>query len=156
MKKTLLSILLSMGILSNATANDNLYMGIQSSFPSEGFSIKMDTSHKVAVQGIFDFIGDETSYALRGLYKFKKEQFYNVYGYGEIGLWSWDKAYYYHESETVLGFGAGAGIEYDLRGLDSSFIPLFVNAELNLHMIDFDYYHNDDEFGLGLGIHYKF
>ena len=155
MKRVLFILLL---VLSNLIADNNLYLGIQSSNPSDGLSIKMDTSQKTAVQGILDFTGERRSYSFRGIYKFRNRQFYDIYGFAEIGVWDWDRAYHHKYQKTALGFGAGAGVEYDLRGLDSGFLPIFVSAELGIYRIDFDddYYYYDDRLGLGFGLHYKF
>jgi hypothetical protein len=155
MKKILLILLL---IWSNLISEDNLYLGIQSSNPSDGLSVKMDITHKTAIQGIFDLTGERRSYSFRTIYRFKNRQFYNIYGFGEIGIWDWDRAYHHKYQETALGFGVGGGVEYDLRGLDWDFWPIFISAELGIYKIDFDdtYYYYDDGLGLGLGLHYKF
>ncbi|RUM64628.1 MAG: hypothetical protein DSZ05_07215 [Sulfurospirillum sp.] len=142
--------------LSAANLSDkNIYAGFQSSWPSHGLSVKMDFTDKITGQAVVGFLGDLHNYSVRGLYKFTKERFYNMYGYGSIGLWTWDSDYVGWEDESVVGIGGGAGIEYDLRGLDSSFIPLFVNAELGLNIASFDHY-DFSSIGIGVGLHYKF
>jgi hypothetical protein len=133
----------------------DIYAGFQSSWPSHGLSVKMDFNDKVTGQAVVGFFGDLNNYSVRGIYKFKKEAFYNLYGYGSLGLWTWDSDYASWDDESVVGFGGGAGFEYDLRGIDRSFIPLFVNAELGLNIANFDHY-NYNSIGLGLGVHYKF
>ena len=151
-----------LGITSNLSANDladslkknNLYVGFQSSWPSYGISAKMDIKEKVAIQGVIGLLGTVNSYSVRGIYKFKQKQFYNLYGFGSVGLWTWDGGRYYG-SESVFGIGGGAGVEYDLRGIDRSFIPLFVNAEIDITIASFDNY-SFSSTGLGLGLHYKF
>jgi len=150
-------ITLIIAFISGLVANSNIYLGIQASSPSEGISVKIDTSQKVAFQGIFDILGAERSLSFRGIYRFKNEQFYNFYGYGEVGFWNRDRAYYYKEDINTVGYGAGLGVEYDLRDLDAGFIPIFVSAEIGLHTFDNeDYYYNSNELDLGLGLHYKF
>ena len=134
-------------------SNKNIYAGLQSSWPSHGLSVKMDFTDKITGQAVVGFLGTLNNYSVRGLYKFKKEQFYDMYGYGSLGLWTWSDSFY--ADESVVGVGGGAGIEYDLRGLDSSFIPLFVSAELGLNIASFDHY-NFSSLGLGVGLHYKF
>ena len=160
MRKKFLIILLLIGLTINTIAYKNLYIGVQSSSPSTGLSIKSDLGDKVSIQGIFDFMGEEKNYSFRGVYKFKQKMFYNIYGFGEVGVWSWDRRYSRSDlDETVVGYGIGVGVDYDLRGLDSDFIPLFINFELNYYAIDFEnehYNYYDDDLGLGLGLHYKF
>ena len=152
-----LSIVAILGLTTQASAadfsNKNLYAGFQSSWPSHGLSVKMDFTDKVTGQAVIGFLGDLNNYSVRGLYKFKKDKFYDMYGYGSLGLWTWDSSIY--ASESVVGVGGGAGFEYDLRGLDSSFIPLFVSAELGLNIASFDHY-NFSSVGIGVGLHYKF
>ena len=158
MRETLLSLLLILTI-SNLIADENIYLGIQSTHPSDGISIKMDTTDKTAIGAILDLTGERRSYSFRAIYKFKKRQFYNIYGFGEIGVWEWDRVYHHIDQESALGFGIGGGAEYDLRGLDIDFFPLFISAELAIYEIDFDdnyYYYGEDGLGLGIGLHYKF
>ena len=158
MKKIIFIIGIILNLTVNLIANNSIYLGIQSSFPSDGISVKIDTSEKVAFQSIVDPLGAERSISFRGIYKFKRNIFSNIYGYGEVGLWNWDRRYYNDESVNTFGYGIGTGVEYDLRGLDAGFLPLFVNAELNLHFFDRekDYYSDSQELGLGFGVHYKF
>jgi len=145
----------SVSLSAGDFSGKNIYAGFQSTWPSHGLSVKMDFTDKITGQAVVGFLGDLSHYSVRGLYKFKKEQFYNMYGYGSLGLWTWDSDYSGWKDESVVGVGGGAGIEYDLRGLDSSFIPLFVNAELGLNIASFDHY-DFSSVGLGLGVHYKF
>ena len=152
-KSLVASTLLLIVSQSTLIADEDISVGFQSSgFSSHGLSVKLDVGDKFVAQGVAGLLGDVTNYSVRGLYKFKEKNHYNLYGYGSLGMWQWDN--YFHD-ETVMGYGAGAGIEYDLRGLDSDFVPLFVNVELGMEFIDFDYY-DYGGFGIGLGLHYKF
>ena len=154
MKKILLLLILA---LSELFSNNGIYLGIQSIYPTDRVAVKLETSPKVSVQALFDFMGEEKSYSFRGIYKFRDNQFYNIYGFAEIGLWDWDGGYHNSYKETAFGYGVGGGVEYDLRGLDRGFLPLFISAELNIYSIDFnDYYYDEDGLGLGFGLNYKF
>ena len=155
-KKLALSVLVAASCQLNAAdfSNKNIYAGFQSSWPSHGLSVKMDMTDKISAQGVIGFFGDLNNYSVRGNYKFKKDQFWDMYGFGSLGLWTWD-GYGSFADESVVGIGGGAGFEYDLRGLDRSFIPLFVSAELGLNIASFDHY-NFSSLGLGVGVHYKF
>lgn len=155
-----LVLLICFGVFSSVSAQSlkqkGFYAGIQSSSYAYGLSGKMDFTDKITGQAIIGFLGTINSYTARGLYKFKQDRFYDVYAFGALGLLTWDGHHSLRDrSESVISFGAGGGVEYDLRGLDSNFIPLFVNVELQATMASFDYY----DFGymaLGLGFHYKF
>ena len=151
----LAATLSTMSLSATDFAGKNIYAGFQSSWPSHGLSVKMDVTDTITGQAVVGFLGDLNSYAVRGIYKFQKDQYYNMYGFGSVGLWTWDGSYYYG-SESVVGIGGGAGIEYDLRGLGPQMkVPLFVSAELGLNIASFDHY-NFSSLGLGVGIHYKF
>jgi hypothetical protein len=145
-------------IINFLIADNSIYLGIQSSYPSDGLSVKVDTTDKIAFQAIVDPLGTERGFSFRGIYKFKRDFFYNIYGYGELGFWNWDRRYYGDSDLNTVGYGFGTGFEYDLRGLDTNFIPIFVNAELNIHFFDKEdsYYEDSEELGLGFGVHYKF
>ena len=127
------------------------YLGLQ----WYGLSGKYDINDKVTAQAIVGLWGYTglTSITGRINYKFQEERFYNMYGYGSITSWSWSNSLY---DETVLGFGAGAGFEYDMRGLDRDFIPLFVSADLGIEVASFEHYGSFAGIGIGLGLHYKF
>jgi len=146
--------LLIIGTQSTLHAKETIGVGFQSSgFSSNGLSIKVDLNEQYTVQGIAGFFGDVNNYSVRGLYNFQNKKNYNLYGYGSVGMWKID--YTFLEDESVVGYGAGAGVEYDLRGLSPSFIPLFINIELGMDIINFD---NDSYGGFttGVGLHYKF
>ena len=122
---------------------------------SYGLSAKYDVTDKITAQGIVGVWGYDnlTTMTARGLYKFHEKENYDFYGYGAISSWSWDNAYY---DETVIGFGAGVGAEYDIRGIDPDFIPLYVSADLGFQVASFEHYGGFSGLGIGFGIHYKF
>jgi hypothetical protein len=158
MKKTikglLTTTLLIVSTQSILNAKETIGVGFQSSgFSSNGLSVKVDLTDEYGVQAIGGFFGDVTNYSIRGLYTFQNKKNYNLYGYGSVGMWKID--YTFLDDESVVGYGAGAGVEYDLRALSPSFIPLFVNFELGIDVVKFD---NDSYGGFttGLGLHYKF
>jgi len=129
----------------------DFYAGLE----SYGLSGKYDVTDKITAQGIVGVWGYNSLTVMtgRGLYKFKEKEHYDFYGYGAISSWSWDNAYY---DETVIGFGAGVGAEYDIRGIDPEFIPLYLSADIGLQMANFDHYNGFSGLGLGFGLHYKF
>jgi len=146
--------LVVLALLTTTASADkgDFYAGIE----NHGISGKYDLSDKTTVQAIIGVwgYGDLTSMTGRGIYKFKEKEHFNFYGYGAISSWTWNDSYY--GDETVIGFGAGAGAEYDIRGIDPDFIPLYINLDLGFQVASFDHYHGFTGLGLGLGVHYKF
>jgi len=146
-------------------------IGFQASIPAFGISGMMDLKDKVAIQAVLGPFGDLKTYTGKGIYRFKKEPTWNVYGYGTLGIWrctgydvnSWDLN---KTTETVLGLGAGAGIEYDWLILwkavfpklsETSLPPLFFNLELGLSSIKFKKIEEDfSDIIFGAGVHYRF
>jgi len=149
-----LSATIAMASTTQVTANDDMYIGVQGSYPSFGLSVKKDIGKDYAVQGVLGALGDVTQFSVRGIYKFQKEKDYNLYGYGAVGFWSWGgtKAF---KSESNVGFGLGAGLEYDLRKVLGNAVPLFWNIELGANIVSFDNY-DFSTVGIGGGLHYKF
>ena len=146
------TVLLSTLFLSNLNAKSgDIYAGLE----WYGLSVKYDATDKVTAQIIGGLWGYSNilSVTTKGIYKFKERNYYTLYGYGALTSWAWDNGV---ENETVLGFGAGGGVEYDLRGLDREFIPLFVSADIGLQVAKFNHYRGFNGVGLEFGIHYKF
>lgn len=130
-------------------------VGFQSSFPAYGISGSMDVNENITAQAIIGFFGSLKTYAGRGLYRFKKEQHWEMYGYGMIGAWNYG---FLGVSETVLGFGAGAGLEYDWRAFNPDLPPLFWNIELGIGFVDFsdEVNYNFSTLLIGIGVYYRF
>jgi hypothetical protein len=136
---------------------ENLRFGIgfQSSLPAWGLSAMYDINDQVTAQAIVGAFGTLTTFGGRGLYRFSKEEAYNLYGYGTVGMWSYPGII----RENVVGFGGGAGIELDWRrilGSDTgSFPPIFSSIDIGMVLASFEYY-NFSGFTMGGGIHYRF
>jgi len=154
----MLNILKKSIVLSTLLLTTNIHAkqgDIYAGLEWNGLSAKYDMTDKVTTQIIGGFWGYSglTSFTGRGIYKFKEQNNYNLYGYGSVSSWRWNG---YGYNETAFGFGGGAGAEYDIRGIDTSFIPLFVSLDLGVQVANFDRYGGFGGLGLGLGIHYKF
>lgn len=151
--KIISSVIVATALLAtNVSAKSgDAYLGLQ----WYGLSGKYDITNKVTAQAIVGMWGYAglTSITGRVNYKFQEGRFHNFYGYGSLTSWSWNDSYY---DETVIGFGVGAGGEYDIRGIDRGFIPLFISADIGLQYASFRYYGGFGGLGLGLGLHYKF
>jgi len=151
-------------VFAEENADTRYGVGFQSSWPAWGLSGMFDVNEDISVQGILGFIGDLKTYAGRGLYRFRKEDGWNAYGYGLIGAWSYTgikfTGYSFEETtETVMGFGAGVGIEYDWRNWmgNSDLPPIMWNVELGIASVSFDEVDYDfSTFMFGVGAHYRF
>lgn len=163
--KILVILILALCMSAPAQDRDDLKWGVgfQSSFPAWGISGSMDINETITAQAIIGFFSGLKTYAGRGLYRFKKEQYWEIYGYGMLGLWSYDGVRFRSgvgledHTETVLGFGAGAGLEYDWRAFNPDLPPLFWNFELGVGFVEFD--EVDYDFSallIGVGVHYRF
>lgn len=129
-------------------------VGFQGTFPASGLSGMMDLTDEFTVQAIVGFFGNLNTFAGRGLYKFQKEDFWDLYGYGMIGAWNYSFA---SQSETVLGLGLGAGVQYDWRAFNDELPPIFFNLELGIGFVDFkEVNYNFSTFMIGAGVHYRF
>ncbi len=149
---------------SKTLKNTKYGLGFQGTFPANGLSGVMNLTDKTAAQAIIGFFGSLNTFAARGLYRFQQKNFWNAYGYGMIGIWTYSGLEFVRSrgrleetTEAVFGFGAGAGIEYDWRALSADLPPIAWNLELGLGFVDFD--RVDFSFStilFGAGIHYRF
>jgi len=151
--KIISSLLVACTLLTTTASaqQGDTYLGLQ----WYGLSGKYEVTNKISAQAIVGLWGYTglTSITGRINYKFKEKNDYNFYGYGSLSSWSWSDAYY---NETVIGFGAGVGAEYDIRGIDRDFIPLYISADIGLQVASFAHYGSFGGLGIGTGIHYKF
>ena len=132
-------------------------VGFQYTFPACGLSGIMDVTPNTSIQGIFGFFGDLKMFAGKGIYRFKKEHYWNIYGYGEVGVFSitgygnWRNQKIINE--TSMGFSTGAGIEYGWQALSPNLPPVWWNFELGLGTV-MDY--GFPTMFYGCGAHYRF
>ncbi len=129
-------------------------VGFQSSFPVYGISGIYNLNEQMSGQAVIGFFGTVKIFSGRFLYKFKRQDNLNVYGYGMLGAFmhkSWVTLEGKDKTETILGLGAGVGIEYYFDGLPE----IGWNAEIGFGLVDFDYY-DFSAIMFGLGAHYYF
>jgi len=160
--KIISSLIVSSALLVTTVSakEGDIYAGIQASYPAYGASIKYDFSDKVAVQGVIGALGTIGSYNVRGIYRFmQKQDYWNIYGFGSVGVLTWGGTRYY-SSETTLSIGGGAGVEWDWQKFLKEkfrfkFVPLYSSIEVGFSTGSFDYYDYNAGY-IGAGIHYKF
>ncbi len=128
-------------------------VGFQSTWPAWGLSGMMDINETITAQAILGFFGNFTTVSGRGLYHFRQEEFWDMYGYGMLGLWRYNTRFI--TAESSLGIGAGAGIQYDWRALDPNLPPIYWNIELGISFFNFEHY-NFNFISFGTGVHYRF
>jgi hypothetical protein len=151
-----------------ATVQDaNLTVGVQggrfgvgtaSSWPAYGLSGTYHVNEKVTAQAVLGFFGTVSSFSARGWYRFNRNEEYDLYGYATAGMYRYDySTILANDTESVLGLGAGVGIETSLGKLfdQEDFPPIFANTELGLTYASFDFY-NFSALTFGFGIHYRF
>ncbi|MBX2822734.1 MAG: hypothetical protein KTR29_23755 [Rhodothermaceae bacterium] len=137
-------------------------IGIGSAWPAYGISGTLQVSETITAEAVLGFFGDVSNFGGRLWYRFNRNEKYDLYGYGAVGVYTYRGFDPFlldnRVSETVLGIGAGAGIEAGLPKLfdDEDLPPIFINAELGLAFGSFQYYGGFSSIGLGLGVHYRF
>lgn len=130
-------------------------VGFQGTFPAWGISGTIGITDDITGQLILGPFGFLQTYAGRGLYQFREEPYWEMYGFGMLGVWTYNYGFNRRNTETSLGIGAGAGIQYDWRVLDDQLPPIFWNLELGLGFVNFDNY-NFGNILIGTGVHYRF
>ena len=138
-------------------------IGFQGSFPAWGISGVADLNESVAIQGVFGMFGDLKTYAGRGILRFSKGTYWNTYGYGMGGVWTYtgyefDDDWTLRETtQTVPGFGAGVGLEYDWRAWSPNMPPVRWNLEIGFARVEFDEVDYDfSSLMVGAGLHFRF
>ena len=141
-------------------------VGFQVSYPAWGISGIMDLTDKISAQVVIGLFGDLNSFTGRVNYKFTGEKFWNVYGFGQIGIWTYPYEEYYWEGwnlkeekkrEISPAFGAGAGVEYNWQALSSKLPPVWYRLEIGLCHANFD----EADYTVstllwGVGLHFRF
>jgi len=140
---------------SYAQSDEKIAVGIQLGNFSSGLSAKYRFTDTITGQGTLGFFGQLTKVGARGLYAFNTGPNYEIFGFGAINVFRFDGSFLVG-SETVVGLGVGAGIEYDLRGLAETLPPLFVSFELGFNLVNFDNFGGFSSFGQGIALHYRF
>ncbi len=134
-------------------------VGFQGTFPASGISGMMRITDDIQIQAIAGIFSGIRTFSGRGLYTFQEDRYWDLYGYGMIGAWSyrgWTTSLN-RRTETVLGLGAGAGFQYDWRAFVPDFPPIAWNFELGLIYADFsEVNYSLSTIMIGAGVHYRF
>ena len=101
-------------------------VGLASAWPAYGVSGTLQVSETLTAEAIVGFLGAISNFSARGWYRFTPSEKYDLYGYGSVGVLRYDYSFRgAGDTESVLGLGAGAGIEVSLAKLfdDEDFPP---------------------------------
>lgn len=136
-----------------APERPDLGIGFQSSWPAYGISGIYDLSDRTSAQGVIGFLGGWTTLSARGLYRFSERPYIDPYGYGMVGMWRYDSGF---ADASAVSFGAGGGIDFDLRRVGPDLPPLFLNMEFGISVVDLDLAgYTGAWMAFGAGIHYR-
>ena len=144
-----ISILCSINLFSQ-----KIDLGFQASIPSYGISLKADLTETHTVQVIYGAFGILTNFSGRYRYNFSEnENSLNVvpFIYAQAGSWSYDFDAL-NISESIFGYGIGAGIEFNALSFISD--KFRTTVELGYSKIDLTYY-DFKATTFGFGIHYN-
>lgn len=124
--------------------------GVQLTWPAYGLSAMYDLSETLSVQGVVGSAGYGFSLTGRGIYRFTPQEKFTPYAYGSVGTWSGYLGY-----GMVPNFGAGGGVELDVRTFAPDLPPLFIGVEGGLNLVTYSG-GSYTYFEFGPGIHYRF
>jgi hypothetical protein len=127
-------------------------VGIQSSYPAWGLSGIYDLSDNVSAQAIAGMAFNWTTVSGRALVRFNRRPFIDPYGYGMVGFWRWTGSAAHQTQPT---FGAGAGVDVDLRILLPELPPIFANFEVGIGRATIGNF-GGMFLAFGSGLHYRF
>ena len=127
-------------------------LGLQYTFPSYGISGKYHVNDHNCVQAVFGAFGVLSNYTGRYNYLFEERGQRNVkpFLYAQAGIWKYQ---FLTIDESTMGFGFGAGLEFDWFYFISE--NLSTTIEIGYGNVDLVYY----ELGFtsfGFGLHYNF
>jgi hypothetical protein len=149
----LILILLISNLGLSTTLNKTKFgAGLQNTPPQGGISGIYNHSQKISFQCV---IG--SSIGGRFIYRFYRQDNYNLYGYGgfSLGLYYYHDNYYYDyydpDPGTRLGLDGGCGIEYNLKSISNDLPSIYTTMELGINISRFYF-----PVALGLGFHYYF
>lgn len=134
-------------------------LGIQGTFPAVGISGKMDIANELEAQAVLGFFSTLHAYAGRILYKFQQDDYWDMYGYGSVGVWSYRERYItgVRRSESTVGFGFGAGVQWDWRARNERLPPIEWNFEVGFTLFNWDEVdYRSSTIMFGVGGHYRF
>ncbi len=146
--------LITIFFISNSLYSQKASLGLQYTFPSYGISGKLHLNDHNSVQAVFGAFGIVSNFSGRYNYLFDERGKRNVkpFLYGQVGMWRYNSDILSID-ESALGFGFGAGLEFDWMDFISE--NLSTSIEIGYGNVDLLYY----DFAVtsfGFGLHYNF
>tara|TARA_B110000259_G_scaffold34139_1_gene37953 strand:+ start:417 stop:923 length:507 start_codon:yes stop_codon:yes gene_type:complete len=149
-------------LLAQDLSYPRLGVGIQTSFPAGGLSVKADLTEQHSAQAVIGIFGPFSSYYGRYSFNFNESGYdfrIKPYLYGQGGLFSYtykgidlNTFEVVDETESNFGYGVGAGIEWHYAPFTDK---LRFNIEIGYGNVDFAFY-DFKSILFGGGIHYYF
>jgi len=130
-------------------------IGFASSWPVYGISGTIQVSETITGEAVLGFLGYYTSIGGRLWYRFSRNEQYDIYGFGGLGLYRYNRGIL-DTNSLVLGVGAGGEVSLMKLIDDEDFPPIFLNAELGLSFGSFDSAVGYNVLTFGVGAHYRF
>ena len=157
MKKSISFALLFL-ISSSVVKAQSFGLGFQANFPSYGLSAKYDLNQVHSAQFIYGAFGTLEAISGRYLYNFSpRRNDVKPFLYAQAGIWTYSMDLSplggVDISESVLGYGFGAGIEIPWLAFISE--DLKWTLELGIGIVNLDIYEVKAT-SFGSGIHYYF
>jgi hypothetical protein len=125
-------------------------IGLQLSWPAFGISGMLDVADQVTIQGVLGGHMYGATLAGRGIYRFHPQDIWTPFAYGQVGLWT-----DYKTHGAVPNFGAGGGVEVDVRSFIPESPPIMAAFEAGIISV----FHGDGPrvwLQIGPAVHYRF
>ena len=139
---------------ANWFVDNDAAVGFEGGTLNYGLSMKLPASESAVWQLTANSGVGVNSFGGRYLSHFSEWNDARVYWYGGASIWTWGGNRVYG-SETVIGVGAGFGLDYDLRKAGFEF-PIAVNSTIGSSYVAFSNYSGLDLINIGFGLHYRF
>ena len=120
--------------------------GTQLGVLGAGLSGKMKMNDKLTGQVVLSSLGTLTSLSGRGLFKFKEQKEFSLYGAGEVGMWI-------NSDKAGASMGASIGVETNWQNFVEDIFPLWWSAEIGIGLTPG---HTYTPVRSQVGIHYRF
>ncbi|MDH5544137.1 MAG: hypothetical protein OEZ43_01015 [Gammaproteobacteria bacterium] len=149
-KASLLMIISLFVSAGAAQAEDKYALGLQSMYISNGISGKLFLNDKTSLQAVLGSGWWSTDIAVRGLFKFKEEKKYNLYGAAGVGVQMWRFG-----TGTGIDFNGSVGIETNWENWIDDIFPLWWSFEVGAGFATADFY-TPSLVRINGGVHYRF
>ncbi|MDH5217666.1 MAG: hypothetical protein OEX19_08215 [Gammaproteobacteria bacterium] len=145
-KNLILGMVLAILCVGNAFGSDKYAIGTQLGVLGAGLSGKMKINDNLTGQVVLSSLGTLTNLSGRGLFKFKEQKEFNLFGAGEVGMWA-------NSDKAGMSLGASLGVETNWQNFVDDIFPLWWSAEIGVGLTPG---HTYTPVRSQIGIHYRF